>query len=33
MWRVEVYTGFWWGYQRKREHLENPGFDGMIILR
>jgi len=29
----EVYTGFWWGNLRKRDHLENPGIDGRIILR
>jgi len=29
----EVYTGFWWGNLRKRDHLENPGVDGRIILR
>jgi len=28
-----VYTGFWWGNLRKRDHLENPGEDGRIILR
>ena len=31
--RVEVYTGFWWGDLREREHLEDPGVDGRIILR
>jgi len=24
---------FWWGNLKKREHLENPGVDGRIILR
>jgi len=34
MWgRVEVYIGFWWGNLRERHHLEDPGIDGMIILR
>ena len=28
-----VYTGFSWGKQRKRDHLEDPGVDGRIILR
>jgi hypothetical protein len=31
--RGEAYTGFWWGNLRERDHLENPGIDGMIILR
>jgi hypothetical protein len=29
----EVYTGFWWGNLRERDHLEDPGRDGIIILR
>ena len=29
----EVYTGFWWGNLRKRDHLGDPGADGRIILR
>jgi len=37
MWRVwgrgEAYTGFWWGNLRERDHLGDPGVDGMIILR
>jgi hypothetical protein len=31
--RGEVYTGFWWGNLRKRDHLGDPGLDGRIILR
>jgi hypothetical protein len=31
--RGEVYTGFWWGNPRERNHLEDPGIDGRIILR
>jgi len=27
------YIGFWWGNLRKRDHLEDPGVDGRIILR
>jgi hypothetical protein len=26
-------TGFWWGILRDRDHLEDPGIDGSIILR
>jgi len=28
-----VYTGFWWGNLRNRDHLEDPDIDGRIILR
>jgi len=31
--RREVYTGFWWGNLRERDHLEYSGVDGRIILR
>jgi hypothetical protein len=31
--RGEVYTGFWWGDLRERDHLEGPGIDVRIILR
>jgi len=30
--RGEVHTGFWWGNLRERDHLEDPGLDGRIIL-
>jgi hypothetical protein len=33
MGRGEVYTGFWWGNLKERDHLEDPGVDGRIILR
>ena len=28
--RVEMYTGFWWGNLREREHLDNSGVDGRL---
>jgi hypothetical protein len=28
-----VYTWFKWGNLRKRDHLQDPGVDGRIILR
>jgi len=31
--RVEVYTGFWWGNLRERDHLVDAGMHGRIILR
>ena len=33
MGRGEAYTGFWWGNLRERDHLEDQGVDGRIILR
>jgi hypothetical protein len=33
MGREDVYRRFWWGNLRKRDHLEDPGVDGRIILR
>ena len=30
---AEAYTGFWRGNLRERDHLENTGVDGRIILR
>jgi hypothetical protein len=31
--RGEVYTAFWWENLRERDHLEDEGVDGRIILR
>jgi hypothetical protein len=28
-----VYTGFWWGNLRKKDHLADPGEDGRITLK
>jgi len=33
MGRGEAYTRFWWGNLRERNHLEDTGVDGRIILR
>jgi hypothetical protein len=33
MGRVEVHAGFWLGNQRVRDHLEDAGLDGRLILR
>ena len=31
--RGNVCTGFWWGGLTERDHLEDPGIDGRIILK
>jgi hypothetical protein len=31
--RREVYTGLSWGNLRERDHLDDPGVDGRILLR
>jgi len=28
-----MYSGFWWRNLKVRNHLEDPGIDGRIILR
>jgi hypothetical protein len=33
VWKTgEVHTEFWWGNLRKRDHFEDLGVDGRIIL-
>ena len=29
----EAYTEFWWGNLRERDHFEDQGIDGRIILK
>jgi hypothetical protein len=31
--RVVVCIGFWWGNLGEKDHMENQGVDGRIILR
>ena len=31
--RREIYTEFWWGNLEEREHSEDLGLDGNIILK
>jgi len=31
-WGGEVYTGFWWGSLRDRDHLRDPGVGRIIII-
>jgi len=33
MGRGEAYAYFWWGNVRKRDHLEDVGVDGRMLLR
>jgi len=37
MWNIrdieDVHIGFWWGNPREREHLQDLGVDGRIILK
>jgi len=33
MGRGEVYAGSWWGNLRERDHFEDLGVDGRIILK
>jgi hypothetical protein len=28
-----VHVGFWWGKLRERDHFEDPGLGGRIILK
>jgi hypothetical protein len=27
----KMHTGFWWGNVRERDHLEDPGLDGIML--
>jgi len=31
--RGELHRGFWWGNLEERDHLEDLGLDGRIILK
>jgi len=33
MGRGQVFSGFWWGDLRERDHLEDPRVEGRIILK
>jgi hypothetical protein len=33
MYGEEVYTGFWWGNLRERDHLEDSGMDGRMYFQ
>jgi len=33
VWETELHTNFLWGDPKKRDHVENLGVDGRIILK
>jgi len=32
-WKSEMHMGFWWGNLKIRDHLEDLGRDGRIIIK
>jgi hypothetical protein len=33
MYGGDAHTGFWWGNQREKGHLKDPGIDGRRVLK
>jgi hypothetical protein len=32
-WRKEICAEIWWGELKERDHLEDPGVEGKVILK